>query len=240
MATSLTTPTPLANVGSVTVVNHCPRPVYYHVSGLKNGIEWNSETKQIPAGGFHIPYDTAVSVKLFHNPIEWLGSVSQLQFDLDKDAGRVWYDIFSGDAFQTDAPPFVEGGVHLTTVGEQNAQDPNCIPVHCAKGEQTCNGAYNRPEGTRTLNCPHSTSLQVVLCPQSASPSPTGPPRQLSEPTKALDYNNAEKSLKKRNQTTIMVGGLTWQCCAAGSKSHVAKLPIFGVVAGLAYYFLTF
>jgi hypothetical protein len=76
MTTSLTAPTPLANVGSVAVVNNCPKPVYYHVSGLKDGIEWNSETEQIPAGGFHIPYDTAVSVKLFHNPTDRQGSVS--------------------------------------------------------------------------------------------------------------------------------------------------------------------
>jgi hypothetical protein len=71
--------------------------------GLKNDIGWDSKTKQILAGGFHTPYGMAVSVKLFHNPSAREGSVSELRSDLDRDTGRMWYDIFNADSFWVDA-----------------------------------------------------------------------------------------------------------------------------------------
>jgi hypothetical protein len=230
MAMSLTAPAPQADIGSLTVVNNCPKPVYYYVS---NGEGWESERKEIPDRGLHIPYDMTVSVKLSHNPADMQGSISQLELDHDSGAARVWYSVSNVDAFGTGTPPFMDGGMHLTTIGKENAEYPRCLPVHCPKGERLCNDDYNRPDAQTTLNCPHSTSLRLVICPQSESPSPIG------RPAKALHYNEAKKFLKKRNQTNIQVGGLTWQCCSGSSESHAPKLPVLGLVVGLASYFIT-
>jgi hypothetical protein len=252
MAMSLAAGVSQGGIGSATVVNHCPRPVYYHVSGFKNGKGWDSETKMIPSEGFHIQYDTVVSVKLFHNPTELQGSISQFEFNLDETVGRIWYDISNVDAFRTGAPPFMEGGMQLT-IGEKNAQYPTCIPVHCPKGERICKDAYNLPDDPKTLACPQSTSLHLVLCPDGEFPPPVGrsgdsgrpgeggrpgmrPSFPIGRSARALDAGNDEK-LSKRNET-VEVGGLTWELGGGSSKSHVAKLPVLGLVAGLACYFI--
>lgn len=142
MAMSLAAAMPQA-IGSATVVNHCAKPVYYHISGFKNGKGWNGGTKVIPAEGFTMPYDTIISVKLFHNPADIRGSISQLEFNLDEAAGRIWNDISNVDAFRGGAPPFIEGGMRLTTSGEKHAQYTTCIWVHCPKGERICKEPYN-------------------------------------------------------------------------------------------------
>lgn len=95
-AMSLGEPVPQADIGSLIVINNCPQPVYYHVK--------DSETKQISTRGFHTPYDTTISVKFFHNPAEIQGSSSQLELDLDRDAGRIWYNISNDHAFGTGLP----------------------------------------------------------------------------------------------------------------------------------------
>jgi hypothetical protein len=40
-----------------------------------------------------MPYATVISVKLFHSPAELQGSISSLEFNLDKAAGWIWHDI---------------------------------------------------------------------------------------------------------------------------------------------------
>lgn len=129
--------------------------------------------------------------------------------------------------------------MHLTTTVQEDAQYPTCLPVHCPKGERTCNSTSSGPDNTMILSCPHSTSLHLIICPHSELSSLIGRPGQVGRPAKALEYNNVETLLKKRNTTDIMVGGLTWQCCSGSRKSRVAKLPVVGLVAGLAHYVLT-
>jgi hypothetical protein len=234
-------------IGSATVVNHCAKPVYYHVSGFKNGKGWDGETKVIPAEGFTMPYDTVISVKLFHNPADIRESISQLEFNLDETAGRVWYDISNVDAFRSGTPPFMEGGMHLTTSGEKHAQHPTCIPVHCPKGERTCKGVYNLWNDDKTLVCPQSTNLHLVLCPEGSSTPPTSPPGEVAplgrrppfrtgRTARALGLSKDEKLPEKRDSVEIEdLAGETNR----SSKSHVVKLPVLGLLAGLACYFIT-
>jgi hypothetical protein len=243
---------PRAAVGSATVVNHCPKPVYYHASGYKNGKGWDGETKVIPAEGFNMQYDTTVSVKLFHDPAQLQGSISQLEFNLDTADGRIWYDISNVDAFRTSAPPFMEGGMHLTTIGEKHG---NCIPVHCTKGELLCKGAYNSWNDDMTFVCPQATNLHLVLCPDRNGKGPSPPPAVAppqppkggtpgrrprpgaSKRSKVPDGEEVAELYEKRDSDSVMVGGLTWET-SGSSKSHVAKLPVLCLVASLACYFI--
>jgi len=68
--------------------------------------------------------------------------------------------------------------MHLTTVGEKTATHPIYIPVHCLKGERICKGAYTLPYDTKTLVCPQSTSLRLVLCPGGESTPSAGQSRE--------------------------------------------------------------
>ena len=72
----------------------------------------------------------------------------------------------------------MEKGMHLTTIDEKTAAHPIYILVHCPKGERICKGAYNLRDDTRTLVCPQSTSLRLVLCPGGESTPSAGQPRE--------------------------------------------------------------
>ena len=238
---------PNATIGSATVVNHCPKPIYYHVSGFKNGQAWDGETKLIPANGFTMPYDTSVSIKLFHDPAQVQGSISQLEFNLETATGRIWYDISNVDAFRAGAPPFMEGGMHLTTHGEKHG---NCKPVHCQKGQLICQDVYNLSNDDMTFACPQATNLHLVLCPDeqaglSQPPAvvslepPTGgrpekrPASATRRPVKVRDVGEDEDK-----PDSVMIGGLTWQV-SGSSKGGAGKLPLLGVVAGVACHFIS-
>ena len=244
--------TPPSGIGSATVINKCARPVYQHVSGFKDGAGWDSPTQMIPAEGFQMPFDTTVSVKLFHEPALGQGSISQFEFNLDKKEGRVWYDLSNVDGFRGGKTPFMEGGMSLTPSGATNAA---CAPIHCAAGVEKCKDAYNAPRDDKTYVCPMATNLHLVLCPDA--PAQAGRPDQdgwgswireggsVQGTFKRAEHLSVETSptenLEKSNDSK-MIGGLVGQEAGAkgsSSKSPVAKLPVLGMVAGLACYFIT-
>ena len=241
---------PPGTIGSTTVINNCASPVYQHVSGFKNGAGWDGPTQMIPAKGFNMPFDTTVSIKLFHEPDLGHGSISQLEFNLDKKEGRIWYDLSNVDGFCRGKPPFMEGGMSLAPGGATNAA---CAPIHCAAGVEKCKDAYNAPRDDKTYVCPMSTNLHLVLCPDA--PSQSGRPDQggwggwmrgggVGRATfKKAEHLSIEKSLAnelEKSNDSKMAGGLTGQRAkGSSSKSSVAKLLVLGMVAGLACYFVT-
>jgi hypothetical protein len=240
-----------AGIGSATVVNDCAKPVYFHISGFKDGIGWDSETDVIPAEGLTMPYDTSVSIKLFHDPAQLQGSISQLEFNLDTATGRIWYDLSNVDAFRAGAPPFMQDGMYLTPHGDMRG---NCRPVYCQKGQLICQDAYNLWNDDMTFECPQATDLRLVLCPhaeaRSSQPPAAVPPRRAGPPARrpastirlpALSGRVVDKHMEQPD--SVMIGGLTWQIPSSGSnnsrRSTVGKFPLLGIVASVACYFIS-
>jgi hypothetical protein len=243
-----------AGIGSATVVNHCAKPVYFHVSGFKDGIAWDSETQVIPAEGFTMPYETSVSIKLSHDPAQLQGSISQLEFNLDTATGRIWYDLSNVDAFRAGPPPFMQGGMHLTPHGDTRG---NCRPVYCQKGQLICKDVYNLWDDDMTFDCAQATDLRLVLCPHAGPRSPqpppaAAPPHRGGPPARcpasairlpALRGRAVDKDTEQPD--SVMVGGLTWQIPSSGSNSNssrrstIGKFPLLGIVASGACYFIS-
>lgn len=113
-------------------------------------------------------FGTSVSVKLcLDNKVQPEGSISQLEFNHEPAAGKVWYDISNVDAYRLTQAPFVKGGLRLTPVGKSDSRFPNCKGVTCKSGQPVCDGAYLNPNDKMTLDCSEKTSLELVLCPRN-------------------------------------------------------------------------
>ena len=200
-----------------------------------------------------MPYETSVSVKLFNDPTQLEGSISQFEFNLDVAAGRIWYDLSNVDAFRAGPPPFMEGGMHLTPHGDTRG---NCRPVYCPKGELICKDAYNQWDDDMTFDCPQAADLRLVLCPhaKARSPQPLGalPPHEAGPPARWPPSSIHLPELRGRvvdkateQSESVMVDGLTWQIPTSRSnssgsrRSTVGKSPLLGIVASVACYFVS-
>jgi hypothetical protein len=134
--------------------------------------------------------------------------------------------------------------------------DPICIPVHYPKGERIYKGAYNLPDDTRTLVYSQPTQLTLGTCPGGESTSPPGQPGERGCPGQggassrcptlpasghARVLDNKAKEVA-RDAGLCQIGRPTREnsCSSSNSKSHVAKLPVMGIVTGLTCYFIGF
>jgi len=100
-----------------------------------------------------MPYATAICQD-FHDPAEFQSSIFPFEFNLDKAAGRIWYDISKRRCIPERSTSLHGGRDAPTMIGEKTAAHPIYIPVHCPKGKQICKSVYNLPDDTRTLLCP--------------------------------------------------------------------------------------
>lgn len=70
-----------------------------------------------------MPYATVISVKLFHNPAELQGSISPIEFNLDKAAGRIYYDISNHHRCIPERSTSLHGRMYAPDYGRREDRD---------------------------------------------------------------------------------------------------------------------
>lgn len=134
--------------------------------------------------------------------------------------------------------------------------DPICIPVHYLKGERICKGAYNLPDDTRTSVYSQPTQPTLGTCPGGESTSPPSQPERevvLDKEARLLGVRRSRLAdvrgfwiTKPRGspgtRDSVRIGRPTREnsCSSSNSKSHVAELPVLGMVTGFTCYFIGF
>lgn len=161
-------------VGTAKVVNNCGSPVYF----ANVAQSAHASMSQLPSSGFSESYTlpgVGVSIKLSPSST---GKVTQFEYTWSN--GNINYDISN-----IDGNPFADGGMALVPSAEGAAGFPSCKTVSCPAGQSSCSAAYNLPDDVRTMVCPDSSDLTMILCPNgptgtSASPSTSSSPSSTS------------------------------------------------------------
>lgn len=107
--------------------------------------------------------DVGTSIKL---SLDDTSSAAISQFEFTWSGDSIFYDLsnINGDPDSPDGYPFASGGVTITPSIPSSSADPSCMPVVCPAGTVICTAAYNTPEDPKTMACPSSASLSMVLC----------------------------------------------------------------------------
>jgi hypothetical protein len=142
-------------VGSASVTNMCPYPVYYaSISGQSEALQ-----AMYPGGGMSQAYSqegTGVSIKLAMND-SLSGPISQFEYTWA--AGKINYDLSNINGY-----PFSSGGMTVTPSISNDPNNPTCVPIVCPAGASVCSAAYNAPDDTRTMVCSDAASISLTLC----------------------------------------------------------------------------
>ena len=156
-------------IGSASVTNNCAYSIYYaSISGTAEGL-----TEMAPGGSMTESFgteDVGTSIKLsLNNTLST--SISQFEFTWSGDS--IFYDLsnINGDPSSPEGYPFASGGVTITPSVPSSSADPTCVPVVCPAGTVVCTAAYNAPDDPKTLVCPSTASLSMVLCSDGSSSS---------------------------------------------------------------------
>lgn len=142
-------------VGSITVKNNCPSPLYYKsvatndapAKPLQPNKDYKEQLRTSPNGG-------GVSIKVGKTK-DVSGPIAQLEYTLK--SPQLYYDLSFVNAQQSN--PFVPDGISLTP------SDKKCHTIVCRPGDANCKSAYQKPHDDHaTVACGDSADYEAVFC----------------------------------------------------------------------------